>query len=86
MILLNETMVIEPAEPEGSGAPPQSEAAEDAVTALLIPNEIEIKETMRCLCQHGTDGPNCETCLPDHWDRTWKRATQDNANECLRKS
>lgn len=40
---------------------------------------------MVCLCQHGTDGPNCETCLPDHWDRPWRRATSQNANECKRK-
>jgi hypothetical protein len=38
--------------------------------------------TMICLCQHGTDGPNCETCLPDHWDRPWRRATSQKANEC----
>ena len=39
----------------------------------------------RCLCQHGTAGPNCERCLPDHWDIPWKRGTSKNANECLRK-
>ena len=41
-------------------------------------------ETEECLCQHGTDGPNCETCLPDHNSRPWRRATQNDANECLR--
>ena len=41
--------------------------------------------TMVCLCQHGTDGPNCEHCLPDHWDRPWRRATSQIANECKRK-
>jgi len=35
-----------------------------------------------CLCQHGTDGPNCESCLQDHWDRPWRRATTDNPWEC----
>uniref|UniRef100_A0A0K2SX80 Laminin subunit gamma-1 n=1 Tax=Lepeophtheirus salmonis TaxID=72036 RepID=A0A0K2SX80_LEPSM len=35
-----------------------------------------------CLCQHQTEGPNCDSCLPDHWDRPWRRATSDNANEC----
>ena len=34
------------------------------------------------LLQHNTDGPNCETCLPDHWDVRWQRATQADANEC----
>ena len=43
------------------------------------------KTKMKCICQHGTDGPNCEYCLADHWDRPWKRATTENANECLRK-
>ena len=42
-------------------------------------------ERMQCQCQHGTDGRNCETCLPDHWDRPWKRATQSAANECKRR-
>lgn len=35
-----------------------------------------------CLCQHGTEGRNCESCLPDHWDRPWRRATTENAWEC----
>ena len=39
-----------------------------------------------CLCKHGTTGDNCETCLRDHWDRRWQRATSENANPCLRKS
>ena len=39
---------------------------------------------MECMCQHGTDGPNCEMCLPDHNSRPWRRATQEDANECRR--
>jgi hypothetical protein len=39
---------------------------------------------MVCLCQHGTDGPNCERCLPDHWDVPWRRATSQRAHECKR--
>lgn len=39
-----------------------------------------------CLCKHGTTGDNCETCLRDHWDRRWQRATSENANPCLRKT
>ena len=42
-------------------------------------------EIMECKCEHGTDGPNCEMCLPDHNSRPWKRAEQDNAHECRRK-
>ena len=38
-----------------------------------------------CRCEHGTTGDNCETCLRDHWDRRWQRATSENANPCLRK-
>ena len=34
------------------------------------------------MLQHNTAGPNCETCLPDHWDVRWQRATTQNANEC----
>ena len=43
-------------------------------------------ERMECACQHGTDGPNCEMCLPDHNSRPWRRATQEDAHECRRKS
>ena len=39
---------------------------------------------MMCLCQHGTEGRNCESCLPDHWERPWRRATAENAWECKR--
>lgn len=42
-------------------------------------------EIMECKCEHGTDGPDCEMCLPDHNSRPWKRAEQDNAHECRRK-
>ena len=42
--------------------------------------------TMICECEHGTAGPNCETCLDDHWDQPWQRATMKDANECKRKS
>ena len=42
-------------------------------------------EIMECKCEHGTDGPNCEMCLPDHNSRPWKRAEQDDAHECRRK-
>jgi len=40
------------------------------------------EEHMICLCKHGTDGANCETCLPDHNDMPWRRATSENANAC----
>ena len=41
--------------------------------------------TMKCLCKHGTDGPNCEKCQDDHWDVPWRRANQEDAHECKRK-
>ena len=58
------------------------------VTAKDGTQEIKINgvvERMECRCEHGTDGPNCEMCLPDHNSRPWRRATQEDAHECKRK-
>ena len=62
---------------EGSG--------DSSVMQPDAPIQYKVFARMECQCQHGTDGPNCDTCLPDHWDRPWKRANQDNPNECKRK-
>lgn len=48
-------------------------------------NEDKSGEVLRCECQHNTDGVDCEKCQPMFNDRKWARATEDDANECLRK-
>lgn len=37
-----------------------------------------------CDCKHNTAGPDCEKCKPFHYDRPWGRATNKDANECVR--
>ena len=48
--------------------------------------QVAMVERMECMCEHGTDGPSCEMCQRDHNSRPWRRATQDDANECKRES
>ena len=53
---------------------------------VCIPsNPDEPDSRMICLCKHGTTGDDCGSCLADHWDRPWKRATSEKPNPCKRK-
>merc|ERR1719422_643915 len=50
---------------------------------VCIPsNPDEPDSRMICLCKHGTTGDDCGSCLADHWDRPWKRATSEKPNPC----
>jgi len=50
---------------------------------VCIPSNPEEPDSrMICLCKHGTTGDDCGSCLPDHWDVPWKRATSERPNPC----
>lgn len=36
----------------------------------------------RCVCQHNTDGPNCDRCAALYNDRPWAPAEDNDPHEC----
>ncbi|NWS48167.1 LAMB3 protein, partial [Probosciger aterrimus] len=38
----------------------------------------------RCVCQHNTDGPNCDRCAVLYNDRPWAPAEDNDPHECQR--
>ncbi|XP_077971460.1 laminin-like protein lam-2 isoform X1 [Styela clava] len=40
------------------------------------------KGSFVCICEHNTQGNDCETCTDLYNDAPWQRASQFNANEC----
>ena len=41
---------------------------------------------LACVCEHFTDGVDCEKCLPFYNNKPWAKATSSNANPCEGKS
>ncbi|CAL8102202.1 unnamed protein product [Calicophoron daubneyi] len=39
---------------------------------------------LRCVCEHNTEGDDCERCKPGYMDKPWERATTQNANACAK--
>jgi laminin beta 1 len=55
---------------------PVKDARYDSDTAGMVHGQ--------CVCQHNTDGVNCERCLPLYNDRPWMAARAGKTNECKR--
>ena len=40
---------------------------------------------LACLCNHNTEGTDCEQCQPFHKDKPWGRGAPQDAHVCIRK-
>lgn len=46
---------------------------------------LDSNSVLACRCKHNTAGRDCERCAPMFNDRPWRRATRDDAGECVGK-